>query len=97
MVPITHLEIMLSYSSFCFRCEFRSIRATKSAIECIKKAIERCCARILRPRIVLVSDTPSFVREITPFISEFAEVIHGLDKLNLLVVILYLLKKNKNL
>ncbi|KAJ1685560.1 hypothetical protein LUZ63_016950 [Rhynchospora breviuscula] len=54
----------------------RSIRATNSAIECVKKAIQRCCARKLRPRVLLISDTPSFVKEIIPFVSEFAEVLH---------------------
>ncbi|KAJ4794933.1 transmembrane protein [Rhynchospora pubera] len=54
----------------------RSIRAMNSAIGCVKKAIQRCCARKLRPRVLLISDTPSFVKEIIPFVSEFAEVLH---------------------
>ncbi|KAJ3671836.1 hypothetical protein LUZ60_007915 [Juncus effusus] len=55
----------------------RSIRATNAAVKCIKKAIEKYCAQVpRRPRILLVSDTPSFISDIKPYLTEFADVIY---------------------
>ncbi|XP_027350766.1 uncharacterized protein LOC113861878 [Abrus precatorius] len=53
----------------------RSIRAVQSALRCIKKAIESQHL-ISRPKVVVVSDTPSLVKSIAANISEFAEVLH---------------------
>ncbi|XP_008791102.2 uncharacterized protein LOC103708101 isoform X2 [Phoenix dactylifera] len=54
----------------------RSVRATKAAVWCIKRALNSYQNRSARPRVVLVSDTPSFIKEITPDLTEFAEVLH---------------------
>ncbi|XP_020235619.1 uncharacterized protein LOC109815331 [Cajanus cajan] len=53
----------------------RSIRAVQAALHCIKKAIQ---SRHLmsRPKVVVVSDTPSLVKSIMLNISEFAEVVY---------------------
>ncbi|TKY63026.1 hypothetical protein E2542_SST12891 [Spatholobus suberectus] len=53
----------------------RSIRAVQAALYCIKKAIQS--QRLMsRPKVVVVSDTPSLVKSIVPNISEFAEVLY---------------------
>ncbi|XP_073013440.1 uncharacterized protein [Typha latifolia] len=54
----------------------RSVRATKAAVECIKRALAGIHQPSSRPRVVLVSDTPSFIREITPYLTDFAEVLY---------------------
>ncbi|XWS32606.1 hypothetical protein CRYUN_Cryun22dG0004400 [Craigia yunnanensis] len=53
----------------------RSVRAAQAALNCLKRAT-RNLQRGSRPRVVVISDTPSFVKGITPNISEFAEVLH---------------------
>ncbi|PON92799.1 hypothetical protein TorRG33x02_113970 [Trema orientale] len=53
----------------------RSIRAVQAALNCIRKATHNL-KTTSRPRVVLVSDTPSLVTSITPDISKFAEVFH---------------------
>ncbi|XP_024182987.1 uncharacterized protein LOC112188162 [Rosa chinensis] len=53
----------------------RSVRAAQAALNCIRKAV-RNLGKASRPRVVLVSDTPSLIKSITPNISKFAEVIH---------------------
>ncbi|KAF2322930.1 hypothetical protein GH714_032137 [Hevea brasiliensis] len=52
-----------------------SVRATQAALNCIKKAL-RNLRQTSRPRVVLVSDTPSFIRSILPNINGFAEVLY---------------------
>lgn len=54
----------------------RSIRATQAALNCIKKAIQSYQRQDGRPRVVLVSDTPSFIKSIALNLTDFAEVIH---------------------
>ncbi|XP_057445793.1 uncharacterized protein LOC130737937 [Lotus japonicus] len=54
----------------------RSVRAVQAALHCIKKAIRSHHLISSRPRVVLVSDTPSLVKSIKSNISEFAEVLH---------------------
>lgn len=54
----------------------RSARAVKAALECIRRALLSYQNDIPRPRVVLVSDTPSFIKEIMPNLTEFAEVLH---------------------
>ncbi|KAF5932840.1 hypothetical protein HYC85_029011 [Camellia sinensis] len=54
----------------------RSPRAVKAALNCVKKALLRNCNQVSRPRVVLVSETPSVVNDITPKLQEFAEVLH---------------------
>ncbi|THU55666.1 hypothetical protein C4D60_Mb11t08970 [Musa balbisiana] len=54
----------------------RSIRAIQAAVQCIKRALSSFQQQIAKPRVVLVSDTPSFITEITPYLAEFAEVLH---------------------
>ncbi|XP_054817206.1 uncharacterized protein LOC129316858 [Prosopis cineraria] len=51
----------------------RSVRAVQAALRCVKKAIQSQNFTS-RPKVVLVSDTPSLVKSIMPNISEFAEV-----------------------
>ncbi|KAH0973055.1 hypothetical protein GBA52_025211 [Prunus armeniaca] len=52
-----------------------SIRAAQAALNCIRKAKQNL-GKSPRPRVVIVSDTPSLVKSITPNISKFAEVVH---------------------
>ncbi|XP_042439750.1 uncharacterized protein LOC122025060 isoform X3 [Zingiber officinale] len=54
----------------------RPIRAIQAAVQCIKKALSSFRFQFGKPRVALVSDTPSFVKDITPFLLEFAEVVH---------------------
>ncbi|XP_012067300.1 uncharacterized protein LOC105630174 isoform X2 [Jatropha curcas] len=53
----------------------RSVRATQAALNCIQKALHNL-HQISRPKVVLVSDTPAFVKSFLPQLSEFAEVIY---------------------
>ncbi|KAK9271969.1 hypothetical protein L1049_002336 [Liquidambar formosana] len=53
----------------------RSVRAASAALDCIRKAM-RNLHQVSRPRVVLVSDTPSLIKDITPIVNEFAEVLH---------------------
>ncbi|PPR89260.1 hypothetical protein GOBAR_AA31417 [Gossypium barbadense] len=52
----------------------RSIRAAQAALYCLKQATSNLQLGS-RPRVVVVSDTPSFVKSIVPNISGFAEVL----------------------
>ncbi|XP_026377228.1 uncharacterized protein LOC113271545 [Papaver somniferum] len=54
----------------------RSVRAVQAALSCIQKAVRSYESKMGRPRIVLVSDTPSLIKDITPMLREFAEVLH---------------------
>ncbi|KAK9278201.1 hypothetical protein L1049_027762 [Liquidambar formosana] len=54
----------------------RSPRAENAALNCIKKALLRNPNNVSRPRVVLLSDTPYLVKDITPKLREFAEVLH---------------------
>ncbi|XP_030515800.1 uncharacterized protein LOC115729378 [Rhodamnia argentea] len=54
----------------------RSLRAAQAALRCVRKVISNL--QLSKPRVVVVSDTPSFIRGITQNISEFAEVF-GFD------------------
>ncbi|KAK4392845.1 hypothetical protein Sango_1755300 [Sesamum angolense] len=53
----------------------RSVRAKQAALDCVRRAVNNLPV-ISRPKVVLVSDTPSMVKEITPSLQEFAEVVH---------------------
>lgn len=53
---------------------YRSVRATQAALSCIKKAVHDMQLG-LRPRVVLISDSPSAVKDIKPILEEFLEVI----------------------
>ncbi|KAF3973041.1 hypothetical protein CMV_003508 [Castanea mollissima] len=53
----------------------RSVRAVRAALNCVRKAI-RIRNLMSRPKVVLVSDSPSLVKSIKPDLSEFAEVLH---------------------
>lgn len=52
-----------------------SARAIQAALNCIRRAINNLSLGP-KPKVVVVSDTPSLVKSIKPEISEFAEVIH---------------------
>ncbi|KAI3977201.1 hypothetical protein MKX01_035931 [Papaver californicum] len=55
----------------------RSGRAVKAALKCLRKAVESYKHQIgSRPRVVLLSDTPSLIEYITPMLQEIAEVLH---------------------
>ncbi|XP_020581909.1 uncharacterized protein LOC110025660 isoform X2 [Phalaenopsis equestris] len=54
----------------------RSARAVKAALMCVKRAMHNHYHNISNPRVVLVSDTPSFIKEITPNLTEFADILH---------------------
>ncbi|KAJ4823200.1 hypothetical protein Tsubulata_015148 [Turnera subulata] len=51
------------------------VRAVQAALNCIRKAMDKL-PQMRGPRVVLVSDTPSFVRSTSTNIAEFAEVLH---------------------
>ncbi|KAH6813803.1 transmembrane protein [Perilla frutescens var. frutescens] len=53
----------------------RSMRAKQAAVDCLRKAI-RNLPMISKPKVVLVSDTPSMVNNIALTLEEFAEVLH---------------------
>nr|GMC93599.1 uncharacterized protein LOC109157956 [Ipomoea batatas]GME00987.1 uncharacterized protein LOC109157956 [Ipomoea batatas]GME19531.1 uncharacterized protein LOC109157956 [Ipomoea batatas] len=53
----------------------RSLRAVQAALACTRKAADNL-KLLSRPRVVIVSDTPSLVKEIAPDLNEFAEVLH---------------------
>ncbi|XP_022990922.1 uncharacterized protein LOC111487669 [Cucurbita maxima] len=53
----------------------RSVRGLQAALQCIRKGIRNLTTNS-KPRLVLVSDTPNFVKSIVPMLGEFAEVIH---------------------
>ncbi|GAV80716.1 hypothetical protein CFOL_v3_24176 [Cephalotus follicularis] len=53
----------------------RSVRALQAALNCLRRAVHKL-HQTSRPRVVLVSDTPSLVKSLLPNISEFAEVVH---------------------
>lgn len=52
----------------------RSVRAMQAALSCISKAIQSL--QVARPKVVVVSDTPSFISSMRPIIEEFAQVLH---------------------
>ncbi|KAG9446385.1 hypothetical protein H6P81_012513 [Aristolochia fimbriata] len=54
----------------------RPVRAEQAAVHCIKKALHAFQQNSVRPRIVLVSDTPSVIDDIKPMLTNFAEVLH---------------------
>ncbi|KAK1318389.1 hypothetical protein QJS10_CPB04g00180 [Acorus calamus] len=54
----------------------RSARAMNAAVNCIKKALQYHQHDNGKPRVVLVSDTPSLIKDITPELLEFVEVLH---------------------
>ncbi|KAL6653905.1 hypothetical protein ACP70R_007370 [Stipagrostis hirtigluma subsp. patula] len=62
---VLHMRMMMN----------RPVRARKAAVNCIKRAMQICHMKGT-PRVALVSDTPSFVKEMKFDISEFAEVIY---------------------
>lgn len=53
----------------------RPVRAVRAALNCVRKAM-RNLPHMRRPRVVLVSDTPSFVKSTLANMNEFAEVLH---------------------
>ncbi|KAL0377262.1 UNVERIFIED_CONTAM: hypothetical protein Sradi_3031700 [Sesamum radiatum] len=53
----------------------RSVRAKQAALDCVRRAVNNLPV-ISKPKVVLVSDTPSMVKDITPSLEEFAEVVH---------------------
>ncbi|KAK4360821.1 hypothetical protein RND71_019773 [Anisodus tanguticus] len=53
----------------------RSIRAVQAAFSCIRKSVENL-KLMSKPRVVLVSDNPSLVKDIAPDLNQFAEVLH---------------------
>ncbi|KAG0485801.1 hypothetical protein HPP92_009880 [Vanilla planifolia] len=53
-----------------------SVRAVKVAIKCIKMALHNYGLQIAKPRVVLVSDTPSFIKDISPNLTKFADVLY---------------------
>lgn len=74
-LPVPYYVMCLNH--WCYLCFFffwRPIRPLQAALRCIRKAIESQNL-ISRPKIVVVSDTPSLIKSIVPNISEFAEVI----------------------
>ncbi|KAK9117624.1 hypothetical protein Sjap_016571 [Stephania japonica] len=54
----------------------RSIRGMQAALRCIKRSLSSYQRSTARPRVVLVSDTPSLIKDISSYLQEFVEVIH---------------------
>ncbi|KAK9120157.1 hypothetical protein Scep_018250 [Stephania cephalantha] len=54
----------------------RSIRGMQAALSCIKRSLLSYQRSMARPRVILVSDTPSLIKDISPYLQEFVEVIH---------------------
>ncbi|CAN6472265.1 unnamed protein product [Victoria cruziana] len=52
----------------------RPVRAIQASLLCIKKALQRYQHHIVKPRVALVSDTPSVIEEINQSLSDHAEV-----------------------
>ncbi|KAI4366774.1 hypothetical protein MLD38_022605 [Melastoma candidum] len=52
----------------------RSVPAALASLNCIRRVVDNL--HLSKARVVVVSDTPSFVESISPNISEFAEVLH---------------------
>lgn len=50
------------------------MRAKNAALNCVRKALQNHQYQIIKPRIVLVSDTPSFIEDIMPSLMEFSDV-----------------------
>lgn len=53
----------------------RSLRAKQAVVDCVRKAL-RNLPMITKPKVVLVSDTPSMVNNIALTLEEFSEVLH---------------------
>ncbi|KAL8538501.1 hypothetical protein ACS0TY_000492 [Phlomoides rotata] len=53
----------------------RSVRAKQAVVDCLRKAVDNL-PRISKPKVVLVSDTPSIIKDIALSIDQFAEVLH---------------------
>lgn len=53
----------------------RPVRAVQAALSCVKKAMQNL-RHDSRPKVVVVSDTPSFISTIKPSVEEFAQVLH---------------------
>ncbi|XP_021727520.1 uncharacterized protein LOC110694666 [Chenopodium quinoa] len=53
----------------------RSMWPVQAALSCIRKAMENF-EQVARPKVVVVSDTPSFISTIKPGLQELAEVLH---------------------
>ncbi|GFQ07366.1 hypothetical protein PHJA_002880700 [Phtheirospermum japonicum] len=54
----------------------RSVRAKQAALDCLKKAVHNNLPMISIPKVVLLSDTPSMVKDIAASLEELAEVLH---------------------
>ncbi|KAL9250180.1 hypothetical protein AKJ16_DCAP12888 [Drosera capensis] len=53
----------------------RSVRSAQAALSCIKKALQNLHG-LPRPKVVLISDTPSSIDLMSSSLNEFAEVLH---------------------
>ncbi|XP_042014641.1 uncharacterized protein LOC121762731 [Salvia splendens] len=62
---VLHMRMMMN----------RSVRAKQAAVDCLRKALLNLPV-LSKPKIVLVSDTPSMVKNIAITLEEFAEVVH---------------------
>ncbi|XP_041989307.1 uncharacterized protein LOC121740755 [Salvia splendens] len=62
---VLHMRMMMN----------RSVRAMQAAVDCLRKALLNLPI-LSKPKIVLVSDTPSMVKNIAITLEEFAEVVH---------------------
>ncbi|XP_073130337.1 uncharacterized protein [Henckelia pumila] len=62
---VLHMRMMMN----------RSVRAIQAALDCVKKTVQDT-SMISRPKLVLVTDTPSLVKDIVPILEEFTEVVH---------------------
>ncbi|KAL3630850.1 hypothetical protein CASFOL_023834 [Castilleja foliolosa] len=54
----------------------RSVRAKQAALDCLKKAIHNNLQIISKPKVVLLSDTPSMVKDIAASLEKLAEVLY---------------------
>lgn len=64
------LQLIINFHPLYF---LRSVRAVQAAFSCIRKSVENL-KLTSKPRVVLVSDNPSLVKDIAPDLNQFAEV-----------------------
>ncbi|KAL6541392.1 hypothetical protein OROGR_010878 [Orobanche gracilis] len=54
----------------------RSVKMKQAALDCLRKAVRNYIPMISKPKVVVVSDTPSMVKDIASSLHGFAEVLH---------------------
>nr|GEW67552.1 hypothetical protein CTI12_AA536880 [Tanacetum cinerariifolium] len=69
-----NVDVRITFRSF--RHHSWSLRAVTAVLNCIKTNIARLPKDVVRPRVVLISDTPSLISDLLPKLLGFTEVLH---------------------